>query len=499
MLIAKFATLILYFLTIGVLAVYGFHRAQLLYLYWRHNKGGTKATRRFENLPRVTVQLPIFNEFYVTERLLETVAKLDYPSELLEIQVLDDSTDDTQRVARETCERLRKAGVDIHYLHRTDRSGFKAGALEAGQKIAKGEFILILDADFVPQESLIHELVHYFADPEVGMVQGRWGHINREYSTLTKVQAMMLDGHFIIEHIARNRSGRFFNFNGTAGMWRRDTIQDAGGWHHDTVAEDMDLSFRAQLKGWQFIYVPEARVPAEVPSDMSAFKTQQYRWAKGHAQIARKLLPTVIKADIPFKVKLEALFHLTNNFAYLFLVVLALLQLPNMIIRSQMQSAWLLLLDVPLFLATCGSITLFYITAHLALYPSLWVAVRRLPMTMAVGIGLSLNNSKAVLAGLFGSSAEFVRTPKHGVLMGSTNMRSNRYLKRPKGQRSWLEFTFALYFVFTMGVALYTGSWPSIPFLILFTVGFVYVGLRSFYPGRRRTRRKMASINANAT
>ncbi len=478
----KVTTLVLYFLAIGVLAVYGFHRAQLLYLYWKHLKHARPTPARFSSLPRVTVQLPIFNEYYVVERLLRSVTALDYPRHLLDIQILDDSTDDTRELAASWAQNLRAAGIDITHLHREDRTGYKAGALGEGTKQAKGEFILILDADFEPRPNLIEQLVHYFTDPKVGMVQGRWGHINREYSLLTRVQAMMLDGHFIIEHIARNRSGRFFNFNGTAGMWRKSTIEAAGGWHHDTVAEDMDLSIRAQMRGWDFVYVPDAHVPAELPCEMTSFKTQQYRWAKGHAQIARKLLPVVLKSDLPLKIKLEAVFHLTNNFAYLFLVLLAMLQLPNMLIRSQMQSPWWLLLDVPLFVATCGSITAFYIVAHRALYPNYKVALKRLPMTMAVGIGLSINNSKAVLEGLFSQSNVFVRTPKHGNLIASGRLKDNRYCRR-RGKRSYVEFAFAVYFILTMAAALLTGSWPSIPFLILFTVGFVYVGFRTRYPG----------------
>lgn len=475
--------IVLYLIVLGILGIYGFHRGHLLWLYWRHKRNAPKPERQFDELPHVTVQLPMFNELYVAERLLEGVAGIDYPKDKLEIQVLDDSTDETQEIARRKVDELRERGYDAVYLHRVDRVGFKAGALEAGTKTAKGDFLLVFDADFVPTPSIVKDLIHFFTDSKVGMVQARWGHLNRDYSMLTRVQSMMLDGHFVIEHIARNRSGRFFNFNGTAGIWRKSAIVDAGGWQHDTVTEDMDLSFRAQLRGWKFVYVPDALAPAEVPCEMNSFKTQQYRWAKGSAQTAKKLLPIVLKAKIPLHVKIECIFHLTNNFAYLFLVVLAALQLPNMLMRRTMDTPELLLLDIPLFAMTCGSITIFYLTTHRALYGNLREAVRRLPMMMALGIGLSINNARAVVEGLFGKSNEFVRTPKHGVTLKTESWKKKKY-KAGKAMHSLVEIGFGLYFVLTIGLAIVTGSWVSIPFLVLFMIGFLYVGSLSLYQAR---------------
>ncbi|MEZ4336669.1 MAG: glycosyltransferase family 2 protein [Sandaracinaceae bacterium] len=472
-----------YMVTLGILAIYGFHRGQLVYLYWKHRKRAPKPAKRFETLPRVTVQLPMFNELYVAERLIESVAGLEYPKEKLEIQVLDDSTDETVEIAKAKVEELRERGYDAVYRHRTDRTGYKAGALEEGLHEAKGDYVLVFDADFVPTATIITDLVHHFTDPKVGMVQARWGHLNRDYSMLTRVQSMMLDGHFVVEHIARNRSGRFFNFNGTAGMWRKATIVDAGGWQHDTLTEDMDLSFRAQLNGWRFVYVPDALAPAEIPCEMNSFKTQQFRWAKGSAQTAKKLLPIVLKAKIPWHVKLEALFHLTNNFAYVFLIILALLQLPNMLLRQSMSSPELLLLDVPLFAATSGSIVLFYLTTHRALYSNLWEAIRRLPMMMALGIGLSLNNARAVAEGLFGNDSEFVRTPKHGVVKSDQSWVKKKY-KAGKNVFAILEFLFGVYFIGTIALAVFIGAWMSIPFLLFFMVGFLYVGGLSLYQAR---------------
>jgi cellulose synthase/poly-beta-1,6-N-acetylglucosamine synthase-like glycosyltransferase len=471
----------LYLVVLSILAVYGFHRGHLLYLYWRHRRSAPKPAGHFADLPVVTVQLPMFNEMYVAERLLEGCAGIDYPKDKLEIQVLDDSTDETRTIAAAKVADLVARGFDATYIHRTDRTGFKAGALEAGQKVAKGDYLMVFDADFVPTPSIIKDLIHFFTDPKIGMVQARWGHLNRDYSLLTRVQSMMLDGHFVVEHIARNRSGRFFNFNGTAGIWRRSTIIDAGGWQHDTLTEDMDLSFRAQLRGWNFIYVPTALAPAEIPCEMNSFKGQQFRWAKGSAQTTKKLFWTVLKADLPLKVKVECIFHLTNNFAYLFLVILAALQLPNLIMRQRLHTPELLLLDVPLFFSTCISIVVFYLTTHKALYGNLLDAVKRLPMMMALSIGLSINNARAVLEGLLGMESEFVRTPKHGVRDKRESWVQKRYKASMMNLSTFVEIGFGLYIVGTILLAVLTGAWVSIPFLVLFMVGFLYVGSLSLH------------------
>jgi glycosyltransferase involved in cell wall biosynthesis len=392
--------------------------------------------------------------------------------------VLDDSTDATSSIARATCASLRKQGLDVVYLHREDRHGYKAGALEAGLRVAKGDFILVFDADFVPGARIVRELIDFFTDPAVGMVQARWSHLNRDCSLLTRCQAMLLDGHFVIEHSARNRSGRFFNFNGTAGMWRKAAIAAAGGWQHDTITEDMDLSYRAQLSGWKFVYAPHLSVPAELPAEMNSFKGQQYRWAKGSVQTARKLLGTIFRASVDRKVKTEAFFHLSNNLAYVFLLVLAALQLPNMLIRRQMEHPELLMLDVPLFLATCGSVAAFYVVAHQDLYGSRCGAIVRLPAMMALGIGLSINNGRAALEGLFGRDVEFVRTPKRGAHYGKLVSASRGY----RGRWLWhnaVELGFGFYCTACLLIAIVTESWASVPFLLLFCAGFAWVGVAS--------------------
>lgn len=491
---------VLYLITLGVLALYGVHRSALLWAYLRHRRDRTIPPSRFREskLPRVTVQLPMYNELLVAERLIDAAARIDYPRDRLEIQVLDDSTDETANIAAARCKRWQSEGLTIDHVRRSDRTGYKAGALEEGLRHARGELVLVFDADFVPHAGIVRELVHFFVDPAVGMVQARWGHLNRDHSLLTRCQAMLLDGHFVIEHAARNRSGKFFNFNGTAGMWRRSAIEDAGGWDHDTITEDMDLSYRAQLAGWKFVYVPSVCVPAELPCDMTSFKSQQYRWAKGSVQTARKLLGRIVRAPIAPAIKREAFFHLTNNLAYVFLLVLAALQLPNMLIRRQMEDPTLLLLDVPLFWATCGSVGAFYVVAHRDLYGGRWEAIKRLPAMMALGIGLAVNNARAAVEGLFGRDVEFVRTPKSGVTDTGKRTEKPRY----RGRWPWhnaLELGFAAYCSGTLALAVSTQSWASVPFVALFAIGFSYVGVTSLVETLRRpTDQGAAELTAQA-
>jgi len=474
-----------YLSILGLLAIYGFHRSQLVYLFFKTREKVPRPDRIFgeEELPVITVQLPLFNERYVCERLIESVAQFDYPREKLEIQVLDDSTDDTTEIARVKVFEIAERGYQISLIHRTDRTGYKAGALENGLRTARGELVAVFDADFTPPSTILRDTVHYFSDGGVGMVQARWDHINRGYSMLTRIQSLMLDGHFVIEHGARQRSGRFFNFNGTAGIWRISTIQDAGGWEHDTLTEDMDLSYRAQLKGWKFLYLPEIVAPAEIPVEMASFKSQQHRWAKGSIQVCKKMLPTILKADVPFKVKMEAVFHRTNNFAYLLMIFLALLLMPNLLVRSQHGWREVLLIDLPLFMGTTFSIGTFYVVAHRQLYGGVWRAIAKVPLLMSLGIGLSINNAKAVLEGVFGHETPFVRTAKHGVENNTESWRKKKY-RAKKGIVPVIELLFAAYFVFTIYIAIAGGHYVSIPFLLLFLFGYLYVGAFSIYQRR---------------
>ena len=467
-----------YLAVLGLLALYGLHRAGLVFLYWRSRNHEEPEPEKWDELPVVTVQLPMFNEKFVAERLIDAVCAIDYPREKLEIQVLDDSTDETQGIARRAVERCAEQGLDIHYIHRVDRTGYKAGALEAGMKIARGEYILIFDADFVPRADIVHHMIHYFTDSRVGMVQTRWGHINKKHSLLTRVQSLMLDGHFMIEHNARYRTGRYFNFNGTAGMWRKSAIQDAGGWQHDTITEDMDLSFRAQLKGWRFVYRPDVISPAELPQDFNSFKAQQFRWAKGSIQVARKLLFTVLRAPIPLKVKVEAFFHLTNNIAYLLMVPLAMLILPTIMFRTEQGVKEVLLVDLPLFLGTTCAIALFYLVTYRVVHGRWRGGFLLLPALMMVGIGISLNNARAVLDGFFSRSAEFVRTPKTGMVARRQASKTRRY-SPVKSTVTVIELLFGSYFALTLYLALEGGHFSAVPFLLLFLFGYFVVGLGS--------------------
>jgi len=469
-----------YMVILLTLALYGFHRSMLVWLYFRNRRNDPKPKRRFVEAPRVTVQLPLFNEMYVAPRLLEAVAKIDWPRDRLQIQVLDDSTDETQTLCQEKVAELEKKGLDIVYIHRTDRAGFKAGALANGLKTATGEFVMVFDADFLPPADIIDDTIHFFTDEKVGMVQVRWDHVNRDYSRLTELQAMMLDGHFVIEHTARHRSGRFFNFNGTAGVWRKAAIHDAGGWSHDTLTEDMDLSYRAQLKGWQFIYLKDVVSPAELPVEMNSFKAQQFRWAKGSIQVAKKLLPQILRSKkVPFGVKLEAFFHLTNNFAYPLLLLLCIILLPTLLMRARHGWKEVLMIDVPLFIGTTLSIASFYITCQREVNRSWKATVKRLPLMMSLGIGLCINQTRAVLEALFGrTSGTFERTPKHGVVRRFEGWTAKKY-RAIKGVVPLIEVAFAAYFVFALYMAMRAGHYVSMPFLLLFLTGFGYVGVLS--------------------
>ena len=472
--------LVLYFFILSILAIYGWHRYYLVYLYMKHKDRVPKPLPPLESLPPVTVQLPIFNEMYVADRLINSVGEMDYPRDLLEIQVLDDSTDETTDIAELAVRRLASRGFNIRYLHRVDRTGYKAGALEAGLREASGRFIAIFDADFVPKKDFLLRTLPYFQDPKVGMVQARWGHINQDYSLLTKIQSILLDAHFVLEHGGRNRAGCFFNFNGTAGVWRRETIDSAGGWQHDTLTEDLDLSYRAQLNGWQFLFLPDVVSPAEVPVEMNSFKSQQHRWAKGSIQTCIKLLPRILQSDQPVGVKAEAFFHLTANFNYLLMTVLSVLMFPAMYVRYNMGWTEMLLIDVPLFAAATLSVCNFYIVSQRELYADWRQRLRYLPFLMSIGIGLCVNNSRAVLEAIFGRQSEFARTPKYGIERDSDEWVGKKY-HQSVGVQPLIELALGLYFTGTVFYALANQIYGTLPFLMLFQIGFLYTGLLSIF------------------
>jgi len=479
------ALLIPYFIVLIILAAYGGHRYWLVYLYYKKKKyKTTDPSGHFTELPRVTVQLPIFNEQYVVERLLDAVCRLDYPKEKLDIQLLDDSTDETTEVAQALVERYAAIGNPVTYIHRDNRQGFKAGALEAGLKSARGEFVAIFDADFVPPPDFLRKCIDHFTDPKVGMVQTRWTHINRTYSLLTEVEAILLDGHFVLEHSGRARSGVFFNFNGTAGMWRRQAIEEAGGWEHDTLTEDTDLSYRAQLKGWKFVYLQDVECPAELPVEMTAFKTQQARWAKGLIQVSKKLLPRILSSDVSRHQKIEAWYHLTANLSYPLMIVLSVLLLPAMIIRFYQGWFQMLYIDLPLFMASTFSISSFYLVSQKELFPKSWFrSLLYLPLLMALGIGLTITNTRAVLEALIGKQTAFARTPKYRVESKKDKVGAKKYRKR-LGWIPWVELAIGTYFALTVYYAIENENYFTIPFLLLFVIGYWCTGLMSLLQGR---------------
>jgi cellulose synthase/poly-beta-1,6-N-acetylglucosamine synthase-like glycosyltransferase len=489
------------------MCVYGAHRYGLVWLYLKHRDGGEQQPKAWGELPRVTVQLPMFNEGVVAERIIDAAVAIEYPKDRLQIQVLDDSTDESVDISRRAVERYRAEGYDISLAHRIDRVGYKAGALEAGLESATGEFVAIFDADFIPPPDVLSNVVNHFTDDSVGMVQVRWEHLNRDASLLTKSQAIFLDGHFVIEHTARNRSGRFMHFNGTAGVWRRSTIDDAGGWQHDTLTEDLDLSYRAQLKGWRFVYLPQFAAPAELPPEMIAFKQQAHRWTKGSMQTALKLLPGILRSKtLSRHVKTEAFFHLTNTIVYPLMVILTVLIYPAFIAAHGPFKHYPLagfLFGLTMFLlATCGAST-FFVVAQRELFGRgvTWRTILQLPMVMALGVGISLSNARAVLEAWFqdgGSTKnEFVRTPKFGVTGKQRHAAVNT---GGTGELTWwfkklplpiLELAFGVYMtVFIFVTTWYGFAWGSLPFTTLFAAGYFYVGCASLHalwqmrPGR---------------
>lgn len=472
--------LVPYFAILVVLAVYGLHRTRLIYLYRRYRQNVPAEPPVPAEWPKVTIQLPLYNEKYVVERLLEAVAKIDYPRDRLEIQVLDDSTDDTTEAARNAVGKLAAEGVPVTLLHREHRTGYKAGALAAGLEQATGEFLAVFDADFLPPRDFLRRTIPHFTDEAVGMVQARWTFLNRHYSLLTRVQAMLLDAHFVLEHGARSRAGLFFNFNGTAGVWRRRTIAEAGGWEHDTLTEDTDLSYRAQLCGWRFLYLPQVECPSELPVDINAFKAQQARWTKGLLQTARKMLPRIVRAPLPWRVKAEACFHLTATLSYPLMVALSALLLPAMIVRFYQGWNQVLWLDLPLFLGATVSVSLYFLYAQRELEPRRWRRqIFLLPVLMAVGIGLALGNTRAALEALAGEESPFVRTPKYRIETARRAWYRLGY-RAPEGAGlAWMELGLGVYFLWAAYFAFMRGNYYTVPFLALFLWGYTYTGLLS--------------------
>jgi cellulose synthase/poly-beta-1,6-N-acetylglucosamine synthase-like glycosyltransferase len=489
------ALLLPYFGILLILSVYGLHRYEMIRGFLKHRKKlNCGPPSEWSELPRVTIQLPLYNERYVVERLIEETIKMDYPKDRLQVQVLDDSTDETHPFTEALVERYRALGYPIEYRHRTNRHGYKAGALQEGLESATGEFVAVFDADFIPPSDFLRRTIDHFTDPKVGVVQTRWTYLNRHYNVLTEVEAMLLDGHFVLEHGARYGSGLFFNFNGTAGILRREMIEDAGGWEHDTLTEDSDLSYRAQLKGWKFVYIPGVECPSELPVEMYGFQVQQSRWSKGLTQVALKLLPRILRADLPRRVKIEAFMHLTPNISYPLMVVVSALMLPVMIVRFYMGWMQMVFLDLPLIVASFWSISAFYVMAHRELYPKSWMrGIFFLPALMAAGIALTISNTRAVLEALLGVQTSFARTPKFAIVQSQKVKLQNVKYRGRSGWLPYAELLVGCYFVYMVGFAVETYNFLVIPFLLLFVAGYFWAGFSTLwqeYQGRLRWQRQ---------
>jgi len=475
---------------LGVLlavCIYGLHRYWLLWLYYRHRHEQPQPAKRFADLPKVTVQLPMFNEGTVSKRIIDAACALDYPADQLQIQVLDDSTDGSQAIAQQRALYWADRGINIQFLHREHQHGYKAGALAAGLQQADGQFLVIFDADFVPRADFIKRTIHYFTDPGIGMVQTRWDHLNRTDSLLTRSQAIFLDGHFVIEHAARYRAGRWFNFNGTAGVWRRQAIESAGGWQHDTLTEDVDLSYRAQMAGWKFVFLSQVTCPAEVPPEINAFKAQQHRWTKGSIQTARKLLWNVLRSSAPLRVKIEAFFHLTSPMVYLYMTLMVLLFYPACFVNMQpfeSGSAPAIVLGMSLFALGTTSAGAFYVASQSAQGRSVLGTLIQIPVLMSIGIGIALNNARGCVEALLGHQSGFVRTPKYNTTAQADTRRTQMVMPTPsiKLWMSLLEIAMGLYTLQCARLSLSShGSFITFPFMLLFASGYLYVGITSLY------------------
>jgi cellulose synthase/poly-beta-1,6-N-acetylglucosamine synthase-like glycosyltransferase len=469
--------LIGYFVALFILFVFGLHGFIMIFYYNKYRDNKPVPSDKVEE-PFVTIQLPLFNEMYVVERLINSVCEIDYPKDKLEIQVLDDSTDETVKITARAVEQKRKEGFDISHIRRSNREGFKAGALKEGLKTAKGEYIAIFDADFIPDKNFLRKTLSFFTDENIGLVQTRWEHLNGDFSLLTKAQALALDGHFVIEQSVRNKAGFFINFNGTGGVWRKECIEDAGNWHSDTLTEDLDLSYRAQLNGWRFVYLKDFTSPAELPSEINALKSQQFRWTKGAIETAKKILPLVWKSDVPMRVKLQSTFHLTNNLVFPFILLAAILNVPLIYIKNS-GSHEIYFAILSLFVLAFISSFIFYLYSQKDVRADWRKKIVLFPLFMAGSMGFAVNNSRAVIEGLLSRKSEFVRTPKFKLENEKDSWIGKGYANRKIGLSVYVELIMALYCLVGIGSSIYFAEIAALPFQVLFFLGFSFVSVTS--------------------
>ena len=470
--------LIGYFVSLSILFLFGLHGFVMMYYHRKYGHKNPVPDSEFKPDKLVTIQLPLYNEMYVIERLINSVCEIDYPKDKMEIQVLDDSTDETTTIVAKIVDEKKKLGFDISHIRRGSREGYKAGALKEGMKIAKGEFIAIFDADFIPQKEFLKKTLSYFTDDKVGMVQSRWEHLNGDYSIITKAQALALDGHFVIEQTVRNKSGFFINFNGTGGVWRKKCIEDAGNWHADTLTEDLDLSYRAQLIGWRFVFLKDFTSPAELPSEINALKAQQFRWTKGAVETAKKILPLVWKSKVPLRVKLQSTFHLTNNLVFPFILLAAILNVPLIFIKNS-GAHEIYFAIMSLFVLAFVSSFLFYLYSQKDIHTDWRKRIVLFPLFMAGSMGLAVNNSRAVFEGLMNRKSEFVRTPKFKQESEKDTFIGNKYLNKKLGLSVFVEAVLAVYCFIGVLSSIYFMELASIPFQVLFTLGFSFIAYTS--------------------
>ncbi|CUS82773.1 Glycosyltransferase, catalytic subunit of cellulose synthase and poly-beta-1,6-N-acetylglucosamine synthase [Candidatus Kryptonium thompsonii] len=484
--------LAIYFISIFVLSIFGSHGFVLVYYYFKNKKDEIEGRKKKlkpktleelfgseENYPNVTIQLPIYNELYVAPRLLDAVSRIDYPKEKMQIQVLDDSTDETVQVVALKVMELKAKGFDIEHIRRGTREGFKAGALKYGMKFAKGDFIAIFDADFVPKPDFLKKTLPYFyLDGNIGMVQTRWEHLNENYSLLTQAQALALNGHFIMEQYVKNESGFFITFNGTGGIWRRSCIEDAGNWQGDTLAEDMDLSYRAQLKKWKFVFLKDVVSPAELPSEINALKSQQFRWTKGAIEVGLKYLGEIWRENLPLKVKLEATFHLTNNLVFPFILLTALLNPLVVMIKERGDYDWYYFVMGVFVLPFFGPF-LVYTLAQREIYSNWKDKIILFPLFLAGSMGLAVNNTRAVILALLREKTEFVRTPKYGLIGTEEKWETKRYVASRVEWVTYVEILLAIYMLIGMMISVYYLELAALPFQMMFFAGFSFIGVLS--------------------
>lgn len=478
--------IVIYAIDIVLLFYYGLHCYAMIYLFKKNPEICTTDGLDYDELkkkirvwPKVTVQLPMYNEYYVTERIIEATAQLDYPKKKLEIQVVDDSTDESRYIAEQKVKELKTRGFDIKYIHRDNRQGHKAGALKEALEIAKGEYIAIFDADFIPAKEFLKKSIPvFYSNEKIGMVQSRWGHVNADYSVLTQAQSIGIDGHFVIEQVARNANKLWMNFNGTAGVWKKSCIYDAGNWQSDTLTEDFDLSYRAELKGWKFHYLTDIVNPAEIPATVSAYKSQQFRWCKGSIQTAVKLIGKILKSKENLKIKLEAITHLTNYSVHPLMIINILATLPLLLFSQEFASISMPALFGTAFVLSIGTLgpISFYIVSQKALYPDWKKRIRLIPVMTTIGTGIAINNTKAFLEAIIGKKSAFIRTPKLRLESKKDRVKERaRYNTVKIDKTAILEFLMGIYILVAMFIAIEVEKYFVVPFLWLYASGFFYI------------------------